>query len=213
MKAVKSIFDKSYIVEAQAIKAGEKEWPQGLPFGFDIELTFDAATKKYRWVKSTIVAGKPYLVIGGGQYAWACEDADIKVYGNTEVEALEAYKNQLAFEADLKAPALPTNVDLGQALAESGETLDDLKDGDAKANASMGVDALKPRLSSVIRPTRLVWVIADSMPKASRKEVMAECVAQGVAYGTARTQYQAWFKASQEGSKIEVRRPYEKGEK
>lgn len=256
MKVIKSIFDKSYIVKAQAEAAGAKEWPQGIPC--DIALSRDEATKKYRfmhierplveWDESNEAAqarvqalkdglasihpelavaemampadvlveheaGVPYLVIGGGQYAWACEDADIKVYGNTEVEALEAYKNQLAFEADLKAPALPTNLTLAEALAESGESLADLKDADAKANASMGLPDAKPRLSSVIRPTRLVWVIADSMPKASRKEVMEECVRQGVAYGTARTQYQAWFKASQEGSKIEVRRPYEKGEK
>lgn len=211
MKVTKSIFDKSYIVEAQAIKAAEKEWPQGIPS--DVALTRDEATKKYRFIKSTIEAGKPYLVIGGGQYAWACEDANIKVYGNTEAEALEAYKNQLAFEADLKAPALPTNVDLGQALAESGESLDDLKDADAKANASMGLNALKPRFSSCIRPTKLVWDIADCMPKASRKEVMEECVRQGVAYGTARTQYQAWFKASQEALRGDIRQPYEKGTK
>lgn len=168
MKAVKSIFDKSYIVKAQAEAAGAKEWPQGLPFGFDIDLTFDAATKKYRWVKVA--------------------DA-------------------------IPADELPTNVDLGQALAESGESLADLKDGDAKANASMGLQDAKPRLSSVIRPTKMVWDIADSMPKASRKEVMEACVAAGIAYGTSRTQYQAWFKASQECERMDIRRPYEKGEK
>lgn len=182
MKAIKSIFDKSYIVEAQAIKAGEKEWPQGIPC--DVALSRDEATKKFR-----------FMYIERPLVEWD--------------ESAEACQARVEHLKEL----LPTNVDLGQALAESGESLDDLKDGDAKANASMGLQGAKPRLSSVIRPTRLVWVIADSMPKASRKEVMAECVAQGVAYGTARTQYQAWFKASQEGSKIEVRRPYEKGEK
>lgn len=169
MKVIKSIFDKSYIVEAQAIKAGEKEWPQGIPS--DVALTRDEATKKFRFIK-------------------------------TLHPALAA--------AELE---MPTNVDLGQALAESGETLDDLKDGDAKANASMGLNALKPRFSSCIRPTKLVWDIADCMPKASRKEVMEECVRQGVSYGTARTQYQAWFKASQEALRGDIRQPYEKGEK
>lgn len=256
MKVIKSIFDKSYIVKAQAEAAGAKEWPQGIPS--DVALSRDEATKKYRfmhierplveWDESAEAAqarvqalkdglasihhelvvaemampadvladheaGKPYLVIGGGQYAWACEDADIKVYGNTEVEALEAYNAQLVFEAELKAPALPTNVDLGQALAESGESLDDLKDGDAKANATMGLQGAKPRLSSVIRPTKMVWDIADSMPKASRKEVMEACVNAGIAYGTSRTQYQAWFKASQEAKRVDIRQPYEKGDK
>lgn len=166
MKAVKSIFDKSYIVEAQAIKAGEKEWPQG--YANISDLTFDAATKKYRWVKVA--------------------DA-------------------------IPADELPTNVDLGQALAESGESIEDLKEADAKANASMGLQDAKPRLSSVIRPTKMVWDIADSMPKASRKEVMEACVNAGIAYGTSRTQYQAWFKASQEAKRVDIRQPYEKGEK
>lgn len=50
------------------------------------------------------------------------------------------------------------------------------------------------RASVAPKPTKLVWCIADSMPGASRKEVMEACVAQGVASGTARTQYQHWFK-------------------
>lgn len=218
MKVTKSIFDKSYIVEAQAIKAGEKEWPQGIPS--DVALTRDEAAKKFRFIKSTIEAGKPYLVIGGGQYAWACEDADIKVYGNTEVEALEAYKNQLAFEADLKAPAKfqALVADAAAAIEEFGEDelerfADEQRAAARKANASMGLQDAKPRLSSCVRPTKKVWDIADCMAKASRKEVMDECVRQGVAYGTARTQYQAWFKASQEALRGDIRQPYEKGEK
>ena len=215
-KPIKSIFDKSYIVEAQAVKAGEKEWPQGAPFA---KLSFDEATRKYRWVPCTP-----------------------------------------------KVDELPTNVDLGQALAESGETLEDLKKGDVAANGTMdtafvmpthcphceinlengwshheadvngkltqhdafeyiclgcggefgpAINAKKerPRLSRVIRPTKMVWDIADSMPKASRKEVMEACVAAGIAYGTSRTQYQAWFKASQEAKRDDIRQPYEKGEK
>lgn len=108
---------------------------------------------------------------------------------------------------------MKTNLTLAEALAESGESLDDLKEADAQANAAMiNTDLLKPRVSTCERPTKKVWDIADSMPKASRKEVMAECVAQGIAYGTARTQYQAWFKASQECERMDIRRPYQKGE-
>lgn len=43
---------------------------------------------------------------------------------------------------------------------------------------------------------RLVHETASQMvkenPQATRKEVIAACVAKGVAFGTARTQYQAW---------------------
>jgi hypothetical protein len=83
---------------------------------------------------------------------------------------------------------------------------------DRQANATMGLNDPKPRFSTCERPTKKVWNIADAMPKASRKEVMAECVRQGIAYGTARTQYQAWFKASQECMRDDIRKPHQKGE-
>lgn len=57
------------------------------------------------------------------------------------------------------------------------------------------------RISSVIKPVKFVWAVADEMnaaalaagrPAPTRKEVQDECVRRGVASGTARTQYQAW---------------------
>lgn len=44
--------------------------------------------------------------------------------------------------------------------------------------------------------TKRVWSVADSMPGATRKQVVDACRAEGIAYGTARTQYQAWFAAN-----------------
>jgi hypothetical protein len=41
---------------------------------------------------------------------------------------------------------------------------------------------------------RNVWAIADSMPGAKRKDVIEACRAAGIAFGTARTQYQKWRK-------------------
>lgn len=61
--------------------------------------------------------------------------------------------------------------------------------------------------STILKPTKQVWHIADEMidaaraaghPAPSRKEVQEECVRRGVASGTARTQYQAWKKANDE---------------
>lgn len=46
--------------------------------------------------------------------------------------------------------------------------------------------------STVASPVKRVWEIADSMPGAKRKEIIAECIAQGIAFYTARTQYQKW---------------------
>lgn len=62
-------------------------------------------------------------------------------------------------------------------------------------------------MSSVAKPTKFVWHVADEMnararaagqPAPSRKEVQDECIRRGVASGTARTQYQAWKKANDE---------------
>lgn len=60
------------------------------------------------------------------------------------------------------------------------------------------------RVSTIEKPTKRVWAIADEMiamaahagnAAPSRAEVQDECVRRGIASGTARTQYQAWKKA------------------
>ncbi|MWV11152.1 hypothetical protein F3I62_03495 [Pseudomonas sp. R-28-1W-6] len=58
----------------------------------------------------------------------------------------------------------------------------------------------KPRnaSSTVESPVKRVWGIADSMPEARRKDVIAECERQGIAFYTARTQYQKWHKSRKE---------------
>ena len=57
----------------------------------------------------------------------------------------------------------------------------------------------KPKASSYIaekswleKPTKKVWDICDRMKGQPRKEVIEACRKAGIAYGTARTQYQAW---------------------
>lgn len=53
------------------------------------------------------------------------------------------------------------------------------------------------RTSTVALPVKRVWAIADEMRKADpsvrRKDVIARCVSEGIAYYTARTQYQAYY--------------------
>lgn len=46
--------------------------------------------------------------------------------------------------------------------------------------------------SSVANPVQQVWAVADAMPEAKRKDIIAACVEQGIAFFTARTQYQKW---------------------
>lgn len=56
--------------------------------------------------------------------------------------------------------------------------------------------------STAERPCKLVWHIVDEMkaanPEVKRKEVLAECVKRGVAFYTARTQYQQWLGVQKE---------------
>ena len=57
-----------------------------------------------------------------------------------------------------------------------------------------------PRESVISNPVKMVWEIAVRMWGQRRKDIIAECVRQGIAYNTARTQYQAFYKVkSQEG--------------
>lgn len=57
-----------------------------------------------------------------------------------------------------------------------------------------------PRESVISNPVKMVWEIADRMWGERRKDIIAECVRLGIAYNTARTQYQAFYKVkSQEG--------------
>lgn len=54
------------------------------------------------------------------------------------------------------------------------------------------------RESSIHRPCAQVWHIADSMLGAKRKEVLAACIENGIAFYTARTQYQLWSQCQKE---------------
>lgn len=51
--------------------------------------------------------------------------------------------------------------------------------------------------STTERPCKRVWIIADDMlaanPEVKRKDVISACIAAGVAFYTARTQYQQWL--------------------
>ena len=49
--------------------------------------------------------------------------------------------------------------------------------------------------STIGSPCRVVWDIAEEMEGAKRKDVLAACVEAGVAFYTARTQYQKYREA------------------
>lgn len=47
--------------------------------------------------------------------------------------------------------------------------------------------------SSINNPVKTVWRIADELWGQKRKDIIAACVDAGIAYNTARTQYQAFY--------------------
>lgn len=49
--------------------------------------------------------------------------------------------------------------------------------------------------SEVGSPCRAVWELAETMWGARRKDIIQACVDNGIAYATARTQYQSFYKA------------------
>lgn len=54
--------------------------------------------------------------------------------------------------------------------------------------------------SAIGSPCKLVWDMAEEMAGERRKDIIAACVKKGVAFNTARTQYQLWFTATKNSS-------------
>lgn len=125
-----------------------------------------------------------------------------------EAEA-EAEQEQLATEQEVNPePEAEVSAEEWAALIEKQKA-----EADEQANAQSTREAQLPngkpwfRFSTIEKPTKMVHVIADWMYEQaeseaeesgepvkypSRKEVQAECERQGIASGTARTQYQVW---------------------
>jgi hypothetical protein len=88
----------------------------------------------------------------------------------------------------------------GEALEAMEQERDEAQNPDApevQADEPQPEEAPAPvvkarNASTVESPVKRVWAIADSMPDAKRKDVIAACVEQGIAFYTARTQYQKW---------------------
>lgn len=121
------------------------------------------------------------------------------------------------FTADGKCPKCGSS-EVFSGYTEKGLVIDDERVGgchecdyefDRRVSGKTWV-----RKSTIEKPTKRVWHIADEMhaaareagkPAPSRKEVQDECVRRGIASGTARTQYQAWKKATDEAAANSLR--------
>lgn len=108
----------------------------------------------------------------------------------TEELVQEAPAEVEATEADIAAMEKQADEQLAAQLNEEA----------AQAIEAPAKGKAKPEVkhkSDIERPTKTVWHIADEMsaanPQVRRKDVIAECVRRGIAFYTARTQYQQWL--------------------
>lgn len=123
--------------------------------------------------------------------AWVIGQADLfdEAQAEAEYSALQARQAELKIEAELAASLwletfIPYNP---QLLLPAPKKV-------KKETKSL------PRESVIGNPVKMVWEIADRMWGQRRKDIIEECVRLGIAYNTARTQYQAFYKVkSQEG--------------
>lgn len=102
----------------------------------------------------------------------------------------EATAEVEATEADIAAMEKQADEQLAEQLnEEAAQAIEATAKGKAKPEVK--------HKSDIERPTKTVWHIADEMvaanPQVRRKDVIAECVRRGIAFYTARTQYQQWL--------------------
>lgn len=193
----KSIYDKRYISEEQALKAARKAgctevikdgkmWRAKTPaeLNQDAEAVVEAAVQSKRQIDEAWIR----------EFQGKIDDArnDVQIQNlYEELNRQQGLAESVVAALDERIGVQAEEIEATQAITGKPVTKDDTW----------------VHSSSVLKPTKLVWVIADEMyaeaqnagkPMPSRKEVQAECVRRGIASGTARTQFQHWFKCHNE---------------
>ena len=191
-----------YKIRSSAVCAAKKEfgddWAQvAHVFPKDEGFAYDMLPAKEAAKNQAITAEADVLAF------LAAEESkkEAKAAKKKEIESRKPVEIPLAQVTPLVTiPKAPTPEPLIPLAPKSpSPDCDDQAAADKLANAqAVNVNPLRPRVSIATRPTKLVWDIADKMPGSKRKEVIEACVAAGIAYGTARTQYQHWYKCINE---------------
>ena len=123
--------------------------------------------------------------------AWVIGQADLfdEAQAEAEFEAMKKRQAELKIEAELAA-----SLWLADFVPYNPQLLLPAPKKVKKETKSL------PRESVIDNPVKMVWEIADRLWGQRRKDIIEECVRLGIAYNTARTQYQAFYKVkSQEG--------------
>lgn len=97
-------------------------------------------------------------------------------------------------EVNTAAGLTPEQLAVAQALKPTGM--------EAEMKKERNADRLKK--SGVQSPVKLVWALCDAYrkenPAISRKEILEKLIGNEIAFYTARTQYQAWKKATEQSN-------------
>lgn len=136
------------------------------------------------------VAKKPAAPIGAeleqDTYSYSCPHCGIDLENGVDSHGQEVNGKEIKHD-QFEYACLACGGEFGPAVPAKME----------KAPKASGKSIEVKNHSTIERPTKTVWHIADEMsaanPQVRRKDVIAECVRQGVAFYTARTQYQQWL--------------------
>lgn len=201
----KSIYEKKYITEAKAVAAAEKA-------GLDLATHGIVADgKMFRVAELAKLEAK---VSPRQEFEAKIRELQAAIpLAKTQNEISNLYMdlNQLEGEGLSEAVVAELDEAIGHRAAQI-EADAELNKAQIKANSDIKAGKPWVRASSVEKPTKMVWFIADEMyakaeaaaqPMPSRKEVQDECVKRGIASGTARTQFQHWFKCRNESATAE----------
>lgn len=168
--------------------------------------TIQITTEFNSALTAIIEAGKtPWVIINGcyatGVYSGRTQAREAKVAENLAGKIIKA--EEVIFEV--------INLDKVVQALHNGETkrkivFEENKNDAIQAAADVALTRKAASLkaiphtsnaSTIERPCKRVWYIADEMraadPHMKRKDVLARCVNEGIAFYTARTQYQQWL--------------------
>lgn len=222
---MKSIFEKKYIAEKQAVAAADKA---GLAEGsFEIRkegkafqvfeimhAEMPAAPAGKRQVTEALILALQARIAAAADHAeLTAIDSEVEAHyekGTIEAAVCSALVRLISERSDALETPEADEADEATDSPSDQEWAEMLAKGDQQATKDQITEAPKGgkewiRASTVVKPTKMVWHVADEMiaaaidagkPLPSRKEVQDECVRRGIASGTARTQYQAWKKAN-----------------
>lgn len=148
----------------------------------------NASTKTYA-DKSSAIRGAKRAGLAADTYTVEKQADGRYAVVEIVVAPVEVIAEVAAALEPVETPAIDTAAEnMALAVEETAEKA-------AKKGAPRGPVIPMLRVSAVMSPTKLVWHIADELKGKGitrRCDVIAECVSRGIAFYTARTQYQNW---------------------